>query len=132
MNLTDPQVILSAEGFSSSAELMAHAEVKAAKLRRHAMPRVGHVRLHLRRETPHRLALRRETPHRLAPRFTVAATAETRGMDFVAHAVAAEPEAAINAVVGKLERAVTEAAGVRKHNRHCAPVIDIFSRAAFE
>ncbi|MEO6001929.1 MAG: HPF/RaiA family ribosome-associated protein [Opitutus sp.] len=122
MNPTDPKVIVSAEGFSSSAELIAHAEAKVAKLRRHETPRIGHIRFHL----------RRETPHGLAPRFVISATAETRGIDFVAHAFADEPEVAINAVVGKLERAVTAAAGVRKHKRHCAPVIDLYSPATVE
>jgi len=122
MNLTEPKVILSAEGFSAHAALIAHAEAKAAKLRRHESPRVGHVRIHIRRETL------RDAP----ARFTVAATGETRGMDFVAHSASAEPETAINAAFGKLERAVTAAAGVRKHSRHCAPVAEIYPQLAYD
>jgi ribosome-associated translation inhibitor RaiA len=108
MNVTKPQVIFAAEGFSARPDLIAHAEAKAAKLRRHETPRVGHVRIHA----------RRETPHEGAPTFSVSATAETRGPDLVAHGSAASPETAINAAFIKLERAAKAAAGVRKISRH--------------
>ncbi len=114
MNPTEPKVILSAEGFTARPDLMERAEVKAAKLRRHEHPRVGHVRLHV------RLA----TPHNGTKVFTVTATAETCGPDLVAHSEAARPETALNAAFTKLERAITAAAGERKHARQAlAPVI---------
>lgn len=115
MNLTEPITILSAEGFSARPELTAHAEAKAAKLRRHANPRIGHVRIHVRLETP------REG----AQRFNVSATAETRGLDFVAHGFGAVPESAINEAFVKLERSATAAAGVRKHQLHRPGVAEI-------
>jgi ribosome-associated translation inhibitor RaiA len=109
MNLSEPKTILSAEGFSARIELTAHVEAKAAKLRRHEFPRIGHVRIHV----------RRETPQNDAPRFTVSATAESRGADFVAHGFGGIPESAINTAFDKLERAVAAAAGERKHDlRH--------------
>ena len=109
MNLSEPKTLFSAEGFSARPELIVHAEAKATKLRRHETFQIGHVRLHV----------RRERPHNGTTRFTVSATAETRGADFVAHSSAGLPESAINSAFDKLERAVAEAAGERKHNlRH--------------
>lgn len=108
MKFTDPKVILAAEGFKVPAGLADHAEAKAAKLRRHETPSIGDLRIHL----------RRESPGDGSPQFAILATAETRGADFVAHSSAAEPLTALNAAFAKLERAVTAAAGVRKHKRH--------------
>lgn len=110
MNVTKPRVIVSTEGFSVRPDLILHVEAKAAKLRRHQVPRVGHVRIHV----------RRETPHAGAPVFAVSAAAETRGPDLVAHGSAAKPETAINAAFVKLERAAKAAAGVKKVGRHRA------------
>lgn len=107
MNPTAPKVMLSAEGFTARADLLERAEAKATKLRRHEHPRVGHVRLHVRLETP-----RNDTK-----RFAVSATAETRGPDLVAHSTAVKPETAINAVFTKLERGIAAATGERKHGR---------------
>ena len=114
MKPTEPKVILSAEGFTARPTLLEHAEAKATKLRRHEHPRVGHVRLHI----------RLETPRNGTKRFAVAATAETRGPDLVAHSVAAKPETALNAVFAKLERGIAAAAGERKHRRQkLAPIV---------
>ena len=115
MNLTETTTILSAEGFSARPELTAHAEAKAAKLRRHDNPRIGRVRIHVRLETP------REGTQR----FTVSATAETRGLDFVAHGSAPVPESAISDAFVKLERSVSAAAGVRKHQLHHPRAVEI-------
>jgi ribosome-associated translation inhibitor RaiA len=115
MNFTEPTTLLSAEGFSARPELTVHAEAKAAKLRRHANPRIGHVRLHVCLETP------REG----TPRFAVVATAETRGLDFVAHGLAPVPESAISEAFVKLERSVSAAAGVRKHQLHHPRTVEI-------
>ena len=113
MNLSEPTTILCAEGFNARFELTAHVEAKAAKLRRHENPRIGHVRIHV----------KRETPHHDAPRFTVSATAESRGADFVAHGSGGIPESAISTAFDKLERAVAAAAGEWKHNlRHSAAI----------
>ncbi|MEY4938813.1 MAG: hypothetical protein RIQ93_548 [Verrucomicrobiota bacterium] len=108
MKFTDPKLILAAEGFTLPAGLADHAEAKAVKLRRHGTPSIGDLRIHV----------RLYSPHDGAAQFAVLATAETRGVDFVAHSSAAKPLAAINAAFVKLERAATAAAGVRKHNRH--------------
>lgn len=110
MNVTNPRVIVAGEGFSVHPDLILHAEAKAAKLRRHRISRVGHVRIHV----------RREMPHEGTPFFAVAATAETRGPDLVAHGSATKPETAINAAFVKLERAAQVAAGVKKVRRHQA------------
>lgn len=120
MNLTKPTVIISPEGFTANAELTLLAEAKAAKLRRHEVARIGHVRIHVKLETP-RVG---------AARFVVVATAETSGADLVAHSTAAKPGTAVNAAFAKLERAVSAAAGVRKHRRQkLAPVV-MFPEAA--
>ena len=108
MNDAKSTVILLAEGFVVRPALAAHAEVRALKLRRHESPRVGQVRIHIRREKS-----------RTGPaRFAGSATGETRGLDFVAHSSAARPETAINAAFATLERAVAGAAGLRKVRRH--------------
>jgi ribosome-associated translation inhibitor RaiA len=113
MNQTEPKTILYTEGFHARFELNAHVDAKAAKLRRHEHPRIGHVRIHI----------RRETPHSDAPRFSVSASAESRGADFIAHGTGGIPESAINTAFDKLERAVAAATGERKHNlRHSPPV----------
>lgn len=114
MNPTNPKVILLAEGFTARPAVTTLAENKATKLRRHESPRVGVVRIHI----------RREKPRNGEPRFAVSATGETRGLDFVAHSSGATPETAINAAFTTLERAVSGAAGVRKTKRHReAPVV---------
>ena len=115
MNLSEPKTLLSAEGFSARPELVAHVEMKATKLRRHETFQIGHVRLHV----------RHERPHNGTTRFTVSATAETRGADFVAHSSAGVPESAINSAFDKLERAVAEAAGEWKHNQRHPRAIEI-------
>jgi ribosome-associated translation inhibitor RaiA len=115
MNFSEPKTILSAEGFTARVELTAHVEAKAAKLRRHESPRIGHVRIHV----------RRDTPQYDAARYTVSATAETRGPDFVVHASGGIPESAISTAFDKLERAVTAAAGERKHKLHHPHAIEI-------
>jgi ribosome-associated translation inhibitor RaiA len=115
MNLSEPKTLLSAEGFSARPELVAHVEVKATKLRRHETFQIGHVRLHVRHERPHNGTMR----------FTVSATAETRGADFVAHSSAGLPESAINSAFDKLERAVAEAAGEWKHNQRHPRAIEM-------
>lgn len=107
MNPTNPKVILLAEGFTVRPAVTTLAETKATKLRRHEVPRVGTVRIHI----------RREKPRNGVPRFAVSATGETRGLDFVAHSSGATPETAINAAFTTLERAVSAAAGVRKTKR---------------
>lgn len=108
MTIAKSPVILLAEGFTVRPALAAHAEARAVKLRRHESPRVGQVRVHIRREKS------RNGP----ARFAVSATGETRGLDFVAHSSAARPEIAINAAFATLERAVAGAAGLRKVRRH--------------
>jgi ribosome-associated translation inhibitor RaiA len=112
MNPTEPTTILYTEGFHARDELRMRVDMKAAKLRRHEHPRVGHVRIHIRRETPHSDA-----------RFSVSAIAELRGILFNAHGLGGTPESAINTAFDKLERAVAEAAGARKRKlRHARAV----------
>lgn len=108
MNPTLPHLILSAEGFTVRPDLAALAEIKAAKLRRHRLSALGHVRVHV----------RRVTPHATTTQFEVCITAESPGPDFVVHAVGAEPEIGLNAAFAKLERAITASVGVLKHERH--------------
>lgn len=108
MNNPTSRLILTSEGFSPREEDRAHADEKAAKVLRHVNPRVDLVRLHLKRETPHSAPVR----------FTARATAEHAGPDHVIHAEADEPSTAINTAFAKLERVLTAAAGVRKHDRH--------------
>lgn len=117
MNPTNPKVILLAEGFTVSPAVNTLAESKAAKLRRHESPRVGIVRIHV----------RREKPRNGVPRFAVSATGETRGLDFVAHSSGATPAIALNVAFATLERAVSGAAGVRKTRRHREAAILPFS-----
>lgn len=106
MNPTEPKTILYTEGFHARFELNVLVDAKALKLRRHEYPRIGHVRIHI----------RRETPHSAAPRFCVSASAESRGPDFIAHGTGGIPESAINTAFDKLERAIAAAAGERKHD----------------
>ncbi|HEX2855331.1 MAG TPA: HPF/RaiA family ribosome-associated protein [Opitutaceae bacterium] len=108
MNTSSPKILLSTEGFLTSLDLIDYADGKAAKLLRHEHPRVHLVRLHL----------KRETPHSGAPHFSARATAEHAGPDHVVHASGSHPEAAINAAVDKLERALTGAAGAARHLKH--------------
>ena len=111
MNPTEPKVIISVEGFAARGEFTHQAEVKTAKLRRHRLARIGDLRLHVKRETPH------DGP----PFFVVTANAESSGPDYIAHGRGAEPEIALNAAFERLERAIADTAGVRKHNRHQQP-----------
>jgi ribosome-associated translation inhibitor RaiA len=106
MNTAAPDLIFSSDGFANRPELVAHAEVKAAKLLRHLHPKVAGVRVHVKHDAAH------FSPYY----FAVCATAETAGADHVAHAASSEPRAAINAAFDKLERSLTAAAGMRKHN----------------
>jgi ribosome-associated translation inhibitor RaiA len=108
MNNSPSHVLLTTEGFAAPAELTDHAETKAAKLLRHAYPRVHLVRINV----------KLNTPHSGAPFFAARATAENEGPDHVVHAEAATPETAIKEVVDKLERALTASAGLRKHRIH--------------
>jgi ribosome-associated translation inhibitor RaiA len=115
MNVSEPKTILSTEGFNARPELLALTQAKAAKLRRHETPTIGHVRLHVRLEAP------REGPMR----FTVAASAETRGLDFIVHSFAWAPEAAIASAFVKLERSVANAAKLAKHRLHESNAVEI-------
>lgn len=107
---TASPLLFTAEGFAARADLIALADAKVAKLLRHRSPSVGRVRVHL----------KLETPHEGLPVFAACATADTAGPDFVAHGSGDEPEAAVHAVFDRLERALADAAGVRKHKRHAA------------
>jgi len=111
MNTTPTRLILTCEGFSPKDEIRAHADEKAAKILRHETPRVDLVRLHLKREAPHSAPVR----------FSARATAEHAGPDHVIHAEAEEPATAITTAFAKLERVLSSAAGVRKHERHVLP-----------
>ena len=115
MTTTPPQVLFTTEGFPARPELNAFAADKAAKLLRHSHPRVNLVRLHL----------KRETPHRGAAIFCARATIEQAGPDHVVHATATEPETAIKSAVDKLERALTTSAGARKHQQHHPHAVDL-------
>lgn len=121
MNPTAPAtpLLLTAEGFTARADLIALAEAKAAKLLRHRVPAVSRVRVHVKLETPH------EGP----PLFAACATADTAGPDFIAHGSGDEPEAAVHAVFDRLERAIADAAGLRKHKRHAAAADPTLSAA---
>ena len=105
-------LILTAEGFTLRPELADLATAKSAKVLRHENPAVYRLRLHLRRETTHRAPVR----------FAARATAEHAGPDHVTRAEASEPEAAVHAVLAKLERALRDAAGARKRERHTLAV----------
>jgi ribosome-associated translation inhibitor RaiA len=115
MNSIPPKVILSTEGFATRPELAAHAEEKAAKLLRHSHPRVLRLRINL----------KHQKPHAGQPHFFARALAEGDGANHIAHAVAAQPEAAINAVVDKLERAISSSADARKYEQHHPHEIDL-------
>jgi len=108
MNTTSPDLIFSTEGFTNRADLAAHAEEKAKKLRRRLHPRIDLVRVHIKHESPH------SSP----AHFAVRATAVTAGPDLVAHAESTEPTAALNAAFEKLERALAASAGALRHARH--------------
>lgn len=108
MNTNTPRTLVSFAGVGVRAELVTQIEIKAAKLHRHRSPRVGTVRVNV----------RHETPHNSAPYFAVCAQAETRGLDYVAHATASEPEVAIVGAFAKLERSIVGTAGARRHRRH--------------
>jgi ribosome-associated translation inhibitor RaiA len=97
MNIAVQPMIFSTDDFAHRADLAEHAEQKVAKLLRRAHTCAGLVKVHVRREAPHS-----------RPAYFIArASVETPGPDFVAHAEAAEPLAAINAVFDKLERLAT-------------------------
>ncbi len=108
-------ILLTTEGFTAHTELTAHAASKAARLFRHGEPRVDRVRLHL----------KREAPHSAPPYFAARAIAQNAGPDHVAHAEAPEPETALNAVVEKLERALTATARAHKHRQHHPHAIEL-------
>ena len=115
MNVSPHDVLLTTEGFTAGPELTAHATSKAGKLFRHGEPRVNRVRLHL----------KRESPHSAPPYFAARAIAQNAGPDHVVHAEAAEPETALNAVVEKLERALTATARAHQHRQHHPHAIDL-------
>lgn len=115
MNATPNPVLLSTENFAARASLALLVDLKAVKLLRHANPHVDLVRIHV----------KRETPHSRAPYFAARATAEHAGLDHVAHAEGSEPEAAVVAVIGKLERALTAAARARKHLLHRTRAVEL-------
>ena len=106
------QVLFTTEGFPAHPELNAFAVDKAAKLLRHTHPPVNLVRLHL----------KRETPHRGAAFFAARATTEQAGPDHVAHT---EPEAAIMSAIDKLERALVASTGARKHQQHHPHAVEL-------
>jgi len=109
------QVLFTTEGFPAHPELNAFAADKAAKLLRHTHPPVNLVRLHL----------KRETPHRGTAFFAARATTEQAGPDHVAHASATEPEAAIMSAIDKLERALVASTGARKHQQHHPHAVEL-------
>jgi ribosome-associated translation inhibitor RaiA len=110
-----PEFNFSADGFVASADLTAVAELKAAKLRRHAHPPIGSIRV--------RVA--RETPHSGAPRFLVYATAHRPGADCIVHSAADEPLPALDAAFRKLERAVAGVAGEMKSERRHPHAVEL-------
>jgi hypothetical protein len=111
MNPPTPRVLLTTDAFALRPELVAYAEAKAARLFRHSRPRVHLVRINVKYNLPHSgIAF-----------FSARATAEHEGLDHISHADGPEPETAINAAVGKLERALTAAAGLHKHALHREP-----------
>jgi ribosome-associated translation inhibitor RaiA len=115
MTTTPPQVLFTTEGFPVRPELNAFAADKTAKLLRHTHPRVNVVRLHL----------KRETPHRGAAFFSARASTEQAGPDHVVHATSTEPETAIKSAVDKLERALATSTGARKHQQHHPRAVDL-------
>jgi hypothetical protein len=115
MNTTSSRVILATEGFAARPELAVHAEEKALKLLRHEHPRVLRLRLNVKLAKP-----RDGQPH-----FIARAAAEHEGADNIAHAVGIRPEAAINAVMDKLERILSASAGARKHWLHHPHGVDL-------
>ncbi len=108
MNTTPAHLLLHTDGFALREELTAHAEAKAAKLLRHSHPHVHLVRI----------SVKRHAPHSGAPFFAVRAIAENEGPDHIVHADGPEPESAINEAMHKLERALADSAGTRKHRLH--------------
>ena len=104
---TAPEMILFADGFTAGPELVSVAEAKAAKLHRHAHPRIGSIRVRVTRETPHS-----EAPH-----FSVCLTARRSGAECVVHSVATEPEPAVDEAFHKLERLIANVSGERRAER---------------
>lgn len=115
MNTTSSKVILATEGFAARPELAVHAEEKALKLLRHEHPRVLRLRINV----------KLEKPHDGQSHFVVRAAAEHEGPANIAYAVGIRPEAAINAVVDKLERILSASAGARKHWLHHPHGVDL-------
>lgn len=114
MNPPAQNLIFTTAGIALRGDLVAHAEEKTAKLRRHLHPHIGLVRVHL----------KHETPHSSAPYFAVRANAETAGPDFVTHARASEPITAINLTFDKLERLATAVAQARQHRERRAASLE--------
>lgn len=115
MNAMNPIVLVTTEGFSNRLELVDYAEERAAKLLRHARPRVDAVRVHV----------RRETPRSAGERFVARAICSHAGLDHIAHAGAPEPDTAIHDVLAKLERALaSDGRALRRRERH-AEVINL-------
>ena len=108
MNTSPTRVLLSTEGFASTAALAWLAETKAEKLLRLSAPRVDLVRSNV----------KRRTPHSGAAYFTARAIAESEGPDHIAHADAAEPETALLNVVRKLLRSLSTEAKSRRYARY--------------
>ena len=103
------EMILSTDGFVADPGLVTIAERKTEKLHRHAWPRMGLVRVHIKRETP-----------RSAPAgFAVRITARRAGAECAVHGSATEPQPAIDAAFRRLERLISDVSGDRKsHRRH--------------
>lgn len=107
MTIPPTQLSMATDGFSPSADLVAHAEEKASKLRRHAHPRVAVVRVHVKLELA-------GSGERF---FTACVRAEIPGPDQVVHATAETPLCAISRAFGKIERAITGAGRACKHRQ---------------
>ncbi len=108
MNQSTPTPLVSFEGFTATPGLVERIESKAAKLHRHHATLVGSLHLHL----------RLEKPHTGPARFNCSATLRSGSRDIAIHAEADEPDALVNDLFAKFERALHEHAGERKHARH--------------
>lgn len=110
MNHSHSNAIVSLDGFTASAELAERIENKSAKLRRHDHPKVGSLHLNLKLEKPHAAPVS----------FKGTATMRCGTRDTAIHAEGATPEILVNELFTKLERALHEFSGERKHARHAA------------
>ncbi len=101
--MSNEPVLLHTEGFTARDGLVALARRKAGKLLRHD-DRLVRIRL----------TLVRETPRHGAEAFAATAILERAGRDAIAHAAGDSPEAAVHAIVDKLERMITARTGARR------------------